>query len=114
MITGGNGGIGLGMASAVGAAGARVVIWGRNEQKNATALDRLAAEGVEAHAFVCDVGDEVQIIASLQPSVAAAGGKIDSVFANAGRGGNGKGFLGLTEDLFERWCSSSRRGSGVV
>lgn len=96
LITGGNGGIGLGMASAVGAAGAQVVIWGRNEQKNRSALDRLAAEGVTAHAFVCDVGDEAQISTSFAASVAAAGGKIDSVFANAGRGGNGKAFLDLS------------------
>ena len=35
LVTGGNGGIGLGMASACGRAGARLVLWGRDETKNA-------------------------------------------------------------------------------
>lgn len=98
LITGGNGGIGLGMASAVGAAGANVVIWGRNEEKNAAALDRLASEGTTAHAFVCDVGDERQIAEAFAASVDAAGGRIDSVFANAGRSGTGHNFLDLPLD----------------
>ncbi len=93
LITGGNGGIGLGMASAVGAAGAQVIIWGRNEAKNAAALGRLAAEGVTAHAFPCDVA---QIISSFAASVDAAGGRVDAVFANAGRGGRGTAFLDLS------------------
>ena len=43
LVTGGNGGIGLGMAAAMGAAGATIVIWGRDSVKNETALQRLAA-----------------------------------------------------------------------
>lgn len=93
LITGGNGGIGLGMASAVGRAGADVVIWGRNEEKNAAAVERLTSEGTTAHAFVCDVGDEQAVIDTFAASVEVAGGRIHSVFANAGRGGTGTAFL---------------------
>lgn len=100
LITGGNGGIGLGMASACGRAGAQIVIWGRNEEKNAAALERLAGEGVTAHAFVCDVGDEQAVIDTFDASAEAAGGRIDSVFANAGRGGTGTPFL---ETSLEDW-----------
>lgn len=96
LITGGNSGIGLGMASAVGAAGAQVVIWGRNATKNDEAIQRLEQEGVKAHAFVCDVGEEQQIIDTFDASVEAAGGRIDSVFANAGRTASGTRFVDLS------------------
>lgn len=95
LVTGGNGGIGLGMAEACGRAGAQVVIWGRNEEKNAAALDRLSAQSVSAHAFVCDVAEANTIAPTFAASVDAAGGRIDSVFANAGTGGGGS-FLDLT------------------
>ena len=41
LVTGGNGGIGLGMAEACALAGADVAIWGTNEAKNAAAKARL-------------------------------------------------------------------------
>ena len=44
LITGGNGGIGLGIASGLGAAGADVVIWGRNAEKNDSALSTLHSQ----------------------------------------------------------------------
>ena len=39
LVTGGNGGIGLGMAEALAEAGADICVWGRNEEKNKTAED---------------------------------------------------------------------------
>ncbi len=102
LITGGNGGIGLGMGRACGRAGAQVVVWGRNEQKNADALAELQAEGITAHAFVCDVGDGDMIRDVFADSVAAAGGRIDAVFANAGTTGGGVRFLDLDLDEWHR------------
>jgi len=95
LITGGNGGIGLGMASAVGKAGATVVIWGRSEAKLDAAVDRLQAEGTTVHALACDVGDPAAITTAFADSVSAAG-SIDAVFANAGRSGSGTAFLDMT------------------
>ena len=48
LVTGGNGGIGLGMAEGLAAAGANVAIWGQNPDKNAKAAATLKAYGVEA------------------------------------------------------------------
>src|SRR5260370_24414936 len=43
IITGGNGGIGLGIAQALNAAGCNVSIWGRNAEKNNNAAATMAA-----------------------------------------------------------------------
>ena len=102
LITGGNGGIGLGMASAVGAAGAQVVIWGRDSDKNENALARLHGEGVASHAVTCDVSDEGEVIAAFDESVDIVGGRIDSVFANAGIAGVRTPFVDLTLDEWRR------------
>jgi len=98
LVTGGNGGIGLAAARACGLAGAQVVIWGRNTDKNEHAVGQLQAEGIKAHAFVCDVSKEQAVEDVFAASVEAAGGRIDSVFANAGRGGTGRSFVDLTLD----------------
>lgn len=100
LVTGGNGGIGLAMASAVGRAGARVVVWGRNETKNAVALERLEAEGITAWAMRCDVTDEVAVEAVFAEAVGLVGGRIDSVFANAATTGVGSA---LVETTLEEW-----------
>lgn len=109
LVTGGNGGIGLGMAEACGRSGAQIVIWGRNEEKNATALERLTGQGITAHAFVCDVAQVDTIAPTFDASVEAAGGRIDSVFANAGTGGGGS-FLELTYEEWRRVMSINLDG----
>ena len=58
LITGGNGGIGLGIAQGLGVAGADVAIWGRNAEKNESALSVLRSQGVTANSYVVDVSDE--------------------------------------------------------
>jgi NAD(P)-dependent dehydrogenase (short-subunit alcohol dehydrogenase family) len=86
VVTGGNGGIGLGIALALAGAGADVAVWGRNEAKNAEALDALSATGVRAVALRCDVSDEDQVTAAFGQTLHELG-KVDSLFANAGVGG---------------------------
>ncbi len=99
IITGGNGGIGLGMAEGIVLSGGKVVIWGRKEDKNQAAVEQLEALGGEATAHVCDVGDEAEVIETMQRS-ANDFGRIDGLFANAGRGGTGTPFLELP---LEEW-----------
>jgi 2-deoxy-D-gluconate 3-dehydrogenase len=55
LVTGGNGGIGLGMARGLAEAGAKVLIAARDPAKNAAALAELTAAGCEAHAIEIDV-----------------------------------------------------------
>jgi NAD(P)-dependent dehydrogenase (short-subunit alcohol dehydrogenase family) len=98
LVTGGNSGIGLSMAAACAAAGARVVVWGRDEAKNEVAVERLRSKGAEAHAFGCDVGDQDQVRDTFERSVEAVGGRIHSVFANAGRTGTGTPFVDVGLD----------------
>ena len=56
LVTGGNSGIGLGMAHAMAEAGADVAIWGTNAEKNEAARAQLAATGRKVLALQCDVG----------------------------------------------------------
>lgn len=86
VVTGGNGGIGLGMARALAEAGADVAVWGRNEDKNERARAELAEIGTGVAALRCDVADEAQVEAAFAATVDTFG-KVDSLIANAGIGG---------------------------
>src|SRR4051812_43625749 len=55
LVTGGNGGIGLGMARGLGEAGATVLIVGRNAEKSSVALRDLQSRGVRAETFSADL-----------------------------------------------------------
>lgn len=86
LVTGGNGGIGLGMARGLREAGATVAIWGTNAAKNDAAAAELAALGdAPVHAFTVDVSDEAAVAAGLDATLERFG-RIDSCFANAGVG----------------------------
>lgn len=100
LVTGGNSGIGLGMAKALVAAGADVAIWGTNEEKNATALGELSSIGT-AHAFRCDVGDEEQVASAFAETLDALG-RVDACFANAGIGGGAPAFHEFSLDAWRR------------
>ncbi len=87
VVTGGNGGIGLGMARALLQAGAKVAIWGSNPDKTQRAKATLAAgcgDASRVHAFVCDVGDEAQVDATFAASVHALG-RVDACFCQRRR-----------------------------
>jgi 2-dehydro-3-deoxy-D-gluconate 5-dehydrogenase len=83
VITGGNGGIGLGMARGLGGAGALVVIAARNEEKSREAAYGLRKEGCDAHAIECDVTDEGEV-QRLFDEVASRHARLDILVNNAG------------------------------
>ena len=87
LVTGGNGGIGLGMARGLRDAGATVVIWGTNADKTEAAVAELTSDGTPAPvgSFTVDVSDEDAVTAGLEATLEQFG-RIDSCFANAGVG----------------------------
>ena len=80
IVTGGNGGIGLGMARGLAGAGARVVVAGRNREKSAAARDEL---GAGALAIDVDVTRE-DSVASLVRRTVEQCGRVDILVNNAG------------------------------
>jgi hypothetical protein len=103
LITGGNSGIGLGMAEALGQAGAAVCIWGTNPEKNVTALKTIKSYGTKAMALQCDVGDEAEVEKRFAETVAALG-PVHACFANAGVSGraNVKSFAEMDAEEWKR------------
>src|SRR6478672_3074464 len=84
IVTGGNGGIGLGMARGLAQAGAKLAIVGRNAEKSAAAADDLAAEtGVAVAVVTADVAVEADC-ARIAAEVAERLGRIDILLNNAG------------------------------
>ena len=99
IITGGNGGIGLGLAEGIAEAGGAVAIWARNEEKNTDAVRALQDIGGEAKSYICDVSNEEEVIRTLASTVKDFG-RVDGLFANAGRGGTGTPFI---DTSLEEW-----------
>lgn len=83
LVTGGNGGIGLGMARGLAAAGATVLVAGRNAAKSEAAVQELRALGSASEAFATDVTDEAAVN-KLFEAVAARHGRLDILVNNAG------------------------------
>jgi 2-deoxy-D-gluconate 3-dehydrogenase len=84
IVTGGNGGIGLGIARGLAAAGAKVAIVGRNPEKSIAAAEFLAdAHHVETQAVVADVA-RPEAAERVPADVSQRFGRIDILFNNAG------------------------------
>lgn len=98
IITGGNGGIGLGMARGLARAGATIAVWGRNIHKNAEAVAELSALGATAGGFAVDVTQEEQVVSTMRETLERFG-RVDSCFANAGVGRA----AAFTEMTIEDW-----------
>ncbi|MBU7580026.1 MAG: SDR family oxidoreductase [Porphyrobacter sp.] len=114
IITGGNGGLGLAMARGLARAGAHVVIWARNAQKNAAAVQELAPLGKgDVLALTCDVADEAAIAAALEQTLGALG-RVDICFANAGISGAGTAIPDITAAGWDHTMAVNTRGAALV
>jgi NAD(P)-dependent dehydrogenase (short-subunit alcohol dehydrogenase family) len=101
LVTGGNRGIGFGMADALARAGADVAICGRDEARNEDAAAELRRHGGRVLAVAADVAIEQQVVDLVAGTVADLG-RLDSVFVNAGIGGMPKPLVDTTTEDFER------------
>ena len=100
LVTGGNGGIGFGMADAMAEAGADVCIWGTRKEKTDAAAEKLKRHGRKVHSQIVDVGEEKQVVDAFAETVKVMG-HVDNCVANAGVSGRGKG--SILEMDYEEW-----------
>lgn len=83
LVTGGNSGIGFGFAAGLARAGADVVIWGRRDEHNRAAAEKVRAHGRRVISRAVDVSSEAEVIEGMRAAVAEMG-RLDCVVANAG------------------------------
>lgn len=83
IVTGGNGGIGLGMARGLVEAGAAVAVVGRNQAKSEAAVAELTRTGAKAISIVADVTDKSAVAGMAERTVRELG-RIDILVNNAG------------------------------
>lgn len=110
LVTGGNSGIGLGMAEGLAAAGADVCIWGRTVERNEAAREQIAKHGGKVLAVRCDVASGDEIEAAFAETLKELG-RIDSCFACAGVGPAGQRFLEMTPEEFHRVLAVNLSGA---
>ncbi len=101
LITGGNGGIGLGMAQGLLQAGANVMIWGSRPEKTAAAVAELKGIGGAVEGMICDVGDEHAVNDAFEKSVQIMG-PIHACFANAGVSSKPTRIVDMSAEEFRR------------
>ena len=121
IVTGGNGGLGLGMATGLAAAGANIVVAARNPAKTAAALAQIEAEGAQALGISVDVTEESDIngmtpkpvTSSLTPTAPKPDGDLCELPFRGRSGsltpcGRGRGVRGPPRASAARWSRKPR------
>ena len=83
IVTGGSRGLGLQIAEALGEMGAKLALTARKKNELDLAVAHLAKQGVEAYAFVCDIGKR-DSIPGVFDQMQAKLGRVDILVNNAG------------------------------
>ena len=107
LVTGGNSGIGKGMARGLHNAGAAVAIWGTNVANNEATVAELGSDRVAA--FTVDVSDESAVERGVAETLERFG-QIDSCFANAGVAGRPAPIDAMTTEEWRRVTSVNLDG----
>ena len=129
LVTGSARGIGLAIATALGRAGATVVINDLHDNACAEAVAQLTAQGITATSVCCDVSDHASV-QQAKARLAQRGVRVDILVNNAGTTHRNKPALEVNEDEFDRvyrvnvkslfWAAQAvlpgfvAQGSGVI
>lgn len=108
LITGGNAGLGLGMATALAEAGADILIWGRREEINLEVAERLHVHGGRVGHLAVDVANEHEVVDGFASAIAEFG-RIDCVIVNAGNA-DITPFHEMTTDIWDGLLSVNLHG----
>jgi NAD(P)-dependent dehydrogenase (short-subunit alcohol dehydrogenase family) len=110
VITGGNRGIGLGMAQALATAGSDIVIWGTKAEANTTAEQTLSGAGVRVLSQVVDVSHEAEVVDAVGEVVRRMG-RVDTFIANAGVGARSPSFFEMPVEGFRQTVAVNLDGA---
>jgi NAD(P)-dependent dehydrogenase (short-subunit alcohol dehydrogenase family) len=110
LVTGGNGGLGLGFARGIAKQGGNLEIWGRSSAKNAAAKEELEAFGVRVSARQVDVASEQEVIAGYD-ALMAEFGRVDCVIANSGISPNANSLLEMTTEEYHGLLGINMHGA---
>jgi NAD(P)-dependent dehydrogenase (short-subunit alcohol dehydrogenase family) len=110
LVTGGNGGLGLGFARGVAKQGGAVAIWARNAEKSAKAKAELEEFGGKVTVQSVDVSSQEAIVAGYE-QLLSDHGRIDAVFANSGRASNSRSVLTLDAVEWHDLLATSLHGA---
>jgi NAD(P)-dependent dehydrogenase (short-subunit alcohol dehydrogenase family) len=109
LITGGNSGIGLGMAEGLAQAGAEISVWGSNPDKNKAAKAKLDGVGPKISTQRCDVSSEGEVARCFEATITEHG-RVDGCFANAGVSGRNIPFDETSDAEWQRVTSVNLDG----
>ncbi|WP_018148253.1 SDR family NAD(P)-dependent oxidoreductase [Henriciella marina] len=102
LVTGGNRGIGYGMAEALAASNAHVAIWGRKDAANKEAVEALSKLGTgNVKAWSVDVADEAAVVDAMKATVEGLG-RVDTCIANAGVGFGASSFAEMDTETWNK------------
>jgi 2-deoxy-D-gluconate 3-dehydrogenase len=101
VVTGGNGGIGRGIALGLAEAGASVAVFGRNEEKNRRVLSELKAIGIASMAVSVDMTDR----AGLEPALNKVESELGGISILVNNAGNVSLSGGVLNEKPEDWDS---------
>jgi len=113
LITGGNSGIGLGLAEGLVECGCAVEIWGRSAKKNADALKLLSVHGTKVTARIVDVTDSAAVNDAFAQTVKDHS-RVDGCFANAGFGAQATRFDEFTDNEWNKIIDVNLNGAFYV
>ena len=108
-VTGGATGIGLAIATALGARGATVAIFNRNAERAAAAIAGLTAQGISAAAYAADIANSDSVDQAFAAALAAHG-RVDVLVNNAGLTRDGL-FMRMSDEQWSQVLDTNLGGA---